>query len=121
VNNNQVFRIMFVIIRVVSYILIIYMVYSLLSESTRFVCSWDNKYGILCPSCGATRATLSIIKGDILKALEYNTVYTTAIFPSIILFILDDIICIVLRLFRVTKKSSLFEVLFEVDSGDNNV
>lgn len=120
-NNKQVFRLMFVVIRIVSYILIIYMVCSLLSKSTRFMCSWNEKYGILCPSCGATRATLAIIKGNLFKAIEYNIVYTTAIFPAIVFLILDDITFIFLRLFKVTKKRSLIEVVLEVDSGDSSV
>ncbi len=107
------------VIRIISYILVIYTTYSLIKENTRFMCTWNEKYGIICPSCGATRATLSVIKGDIVQAMKYNMVYTVAILPAIFLFIVDDIVCVLLRILKVTKKNSLFETLLEVDSGDN--
>lgn len=107
------------IIRIISYLLIIYTTYSLIKENTRFICTWNEKYGILCPSCGATRATLSVLKGNIVQAIEYNMVYTVAILPAILLFIVDDILYIILRIFKISKKKSLFETLLEVDSGDN--
>lgn len=115
-SNRKVFRFVFAFIRVISYLLIIYMIYSLLKNNTRFVCSWNEKFGITCPSCGATRATLYIVKGDILKAVAYNPIYTALIFPIIFIFILDDILYLILRMFKVTDKNSLFETLFEVDS-----
>ena len=114
-NNTRLFYIVFMCMRVVLYILIVYMIYRLLTGSTRFICNWNEKYGILCPSCGATRATLLIIKGQFLEALKYNTLYVVTLFPLSIFLIADDIIIMFARLFKITKKRTLIEILLEVD------
>ena len=80
---------------------------------------WNEKYGIFCPSCGATRATLSILRGNILKAIDYNLVYTIAIFPIIFICIIEDILMIFLRRFRLTRKRSLVETLFDIKEVTN--
>lgn len=105
----------FICIRIIIYISIIYVTWSLISNNTRLVCDWNEKYGILCPSCGATRATLTVLRGNILKAFEYNLVYTIAIFPIVCIFILEDVVMIVLRIFKLTRKRSLLETLFDIE------
>lgn len=113
------FNRIFICIRIVVYILIIYVTRNLINNNTRFVCFWNEKYGILCPSCGATRATLSILKGDILKAFNYNLVYTVSILPLAFGFLLEDILMILLRIFKLTKARSLLETLFEIEEATN--
>ena len=110
-NKQLWFNRIFICIRIIVYILIIYVAYKLITNGTRFICNWNEKYGILCPSCGATRATVSIVKGEFLKALKYNLIYTIAIFPLVCIFILEDCLMIVLRRFKLTKKRSLLETL----------
>lgn len=116
-NKRQLFKHIFAVIRIISYFLIIYMIYSLIKNNMRFVCSWNEKFGITCPSCGATRATLYIVKGNLSKALKYNVIYSAIIFPIILILIVDDVLYLTLRLLKITNKNSLFEVLFEVDSN----
>lgn len=113
------FNRIFICIRIVVYILIIYVTWSLVANNQRLACEWNEKYGFLCPSCGATRATLSILRGDIVKAMYYNLVYTIAIFPLVVVFILEDIFMILLRRFRLTRKRSLVETLFDIGEVTN--
>ena len=113
------FNRIFICIRIVVYILIIYVTWNLITNNQRLSCDWNDKYGILCPSCGATRATLSIIRGDVLKAIDYNLVYTVAVFPLIVILIIEDILMILLRRFKSTKKRSLVETLFDIKEVTN--
>lgn len=109
------FNRIFICIRLVVYILIIYVTFRLINNNTRILCFWNERYGILCPSCGATRATLSILKGDILKAFNYNLVYTISIFPLACIFIIEDVIMMLLRILKITKKRSLLETFFDIE------
>ncbi len=42
-------------------------------------------WGIYCPSCGATRAIISMLEGDFCSAFEYNACVTVMIIPAIML------------------------------------
>lgn len=119
-EKQKLFNKLFITIRIVVYILIIYVACNLISNNTRFLCVWNEVYGIICPSCGATRATLSILRGNILKAISYNLVYTIAIFPIIFILILEDVLMILLRIFRLTIKRSLLETLFDIEEVTND-
>lgn len=113
------FNRIFICIRIVVYILIIYVTCKLIANNTRLVCDWNEKYDILCPSCGATRATLAILSGNIFLSLNYNLVYTVAVFPLIVILIVEDLLMILLRIFRLTKKRSLLETLFDIKEVTN--
>jgi hypothetical protein len=43
-------------------------------EATTSVCMFKNATGVACPSCGSTRALMSIAKGDFTQALMTNPI-----------------------------------------------
>lgn len=114
------FNKIFICIRIVVYVLIIYVTSNLIANNTRFICVWNEKYGILCPSCGATRATLCILHGNFISAFNYNLIYTIAIFPLVCIFVLEDILMIILRRFKLTRKRSLVETIFDIEEVAND-
>lgn len=118
-KKQILFNRIFICIRLVVYILIVYVTWHLVANNERLICSLNEKYGILCPSCGATRATLAILRGDILKALDYNLIYTIAIFPLVCIFVIEDMFMIILRRLKLTKKRSLVETLFDIKEVTN--
>ena len=75
-------------------------------------CYFVENLGITCPTCGATRATLSIIKGNIISAVEYNAFYSLIILPAFIIFMVEDLYIIIKRSILKTSDISLIEVLF---------
>jgi hypothetical protein len=42
-------------------------------------CHFREALGIPCPTCGATRATLKLLQGDVLGALLMNPLYTAGL------------------------------------------
>jgi hypothetical protein len=51
------------------------------------VCPSKVVYGLPCPSCGTTRAIISIAKGDFLVALSYNFLWAVLLPIGIVLLI----------------------------------
>lgn len=111
-NKNS--RFVFSCLRIAVYIVIAITIILLIENKMYFRCYFKENFNLLCPSCGATRATISIFKGDIMQAAKYNLIYTLAVFPIIMFMIIEDIIVIFLRLIKKTKASSLFETMFEI-------
>lgn len=68
-------------------------------------CYINRNFGILCPSCGITRATKAILDLDFSLAISYNAYYVLVLLPIFSIFFVDDIICI----FK--KKKSLVEII----------
>lgn len=58
------------------------------------LCALYNLTGILCPGCGMTRSFHSIMHLDFVSAFEYNPVFVLLIFPLILFFLFDDIVCL---------------------------
>lgn len=57
-------------------------------------CYINKNFGILCPSCGITRATKAILDLDFSLAITYNAYYVLILLPMFLIFFIDDIICI---------------------------
>ncbi|MCI8518951.1 MAG: DUF2752 domain-containing protein [Clostridia bacterium] len=69
-------------------------------------CYIKENTGILCPSCGITRATKEILSLNFPLALEYNAYYTIVLFPIFFILLTDDILCMIFR------KRSFVDVIF---------
>ena len=67
VKNNRVKRILFFTIPIALYFVPV----DLLSEQ-HSICIFKNIFGIECYGCGITRAVLSVIQFDFVKAYNYN-------------------------------------------------
>lgn len=81
-------------------------------------CLWKREWGILCPSCGATRALMKILELDFAAAFSNHPIFTTAIYPIAFLLCFQDLIFTVRAVFCPGKdKSSLLRFFFERRSG----
>lgn len=99
-------------IRLILYLCIIIAVVFCTTNNIYIACHFVESFGITCPACGATRATISILKGDILAAIEYNAFYSLVVFPFFIIFMLEDVYVVLKRSVLKTLEISLIETLF---------
>lgn len=74
-------------------------------------CYFKDKYGIVCPACGLTRATMSILQLNFQNAIQYNAFYTIVLFPFVLILVLNDIYIIVKRKITKKKEISFVEIL----------
>lgn len=75
-------------------------------------CYWNETYGILCPSCGVSRAIIAILHFNFSLAIRHNLLFTCIVFPLFALLLLNDIYIILKRLFFSQKDISWLEILF---------
>jgi len=99
-------------VRLIVYFLIILVLIFCMVNKIYLKCNYVETFGITCPACGATRATLSIFKGKFLTAIEYNPFYTLVVFPFFVIFMVEDLYIIIKRNVLKTSETSLVEVLF---------
>ena len=99
-------------IRLTFYLFVIISVTICAINQIHLKCHFAEQLGIICPACGATRATISILKGNIIAAINYNAFYTLIIFPMFIIFMAEDLYIITKRSILKTSDISLIEVLF---------
>ncbi len=71
-----------------------------------WTCYINETFGILCPTCGITRAMEGILNFDFPLAIRYNAYCTLVLFPIFFILFIDDIICIIL------KKRSFVDIIF---------
>lgn len=81
---------LFALIRAIIYVISIILVVLVQIGIIKTSCFWYDNYGILCPSCGLTRATKSIIQLKFSEAFQYNAVYTCALLPFLIILLIND-------------------------------
>src|SRR5690554_4237943 len=58
----------------------------------------------LCPTCGVTRAFISLLDFNFIDAFNFNTVFTLAIGPICIFIFLQDAYCIIYRMITHKEK-----------------
>ena len=85
-SKNEKFGIVRAIIYIISIVLILLVVIGKIKTS----CYFKDNFGIICPSCGLTRATKSIIQLKFSEAFQYNAVYTCAVLPFLIILLIND-------------------------------
>jgi hypothetical protein len=71
-------------------------VYALLCRAGLGIpCLFQSFWGITCPSCGASRAALALLRLDFTAAVEANPLFALAIYPlGAFLFFQDMAVCI---------------------------
>lgn len=86
-------------IRIIIYIIILVLLcmLKLMHASTFGECYINENFGLLCPSCGITRATESLLNFDFLNAISYNSFYTLILLPVFSIFLIDDIVCMIIK------------------------
>ena len=78
------------------------------------ICFTRNATGLLCPTCGVTRAFSSIMHLNFADAYNFNPIFTIMICPICVSVFFQDIY-IILRDFITRKDSySLIEYLFKI-------
>ncbi|MCI9366286.1 MAG: DUF2752 domain-containing protein [Clostridia bacterium] len=71
----------------------------------KWTCYINDNFGILCPSCGITRATIALLNFNIPLAIENNAYFALILFPIFFILFVDDIVCMII------KKKSLVEII----------
>lgn len=107
----------FMQIRMIIYILSAILVALVVSGKMTTSCFFLDNYGIICPACGLTRATISIVSLDIKSAMEYNLFYTVVLVPLLFVLIINDVYVFAQRFIMNKKKISFIEIIF----GEKNV
>lgn len=94
-------------VRIIVYIILLgVLIFLGCSDDNNFgLCHIKENFGILCPSCGITRATKSILSLDFILAIEYNAYFTLVLLPVFFVLFIDDIICMIF------KKRSLVDII----------
>lgn len=99
-------------VRLMLYLFAVIVAVLCLNEKIYLKCTFIDKFGIECPACGSTRATLAILRGNIISAIEYNAFYSLVIFPLAVFLVLEDVYTVVKRSIFKKSKVSLIEVMF---------
>lgn len=106
-------------IRLVIYTAAIIAAVMLINGKITTSCYWNDKYGILCPTCGMTRATINIFKFNFSEALKYHAVYTGIIFPIAFILVVNDIYMIFKRCLTKKMELSIIEKICGINNGKN--
>ncbi len=76
------------------------------------ICPVHRIFSLLCSTCGATRAALSLIQLDIRGALDYNPVFTLGVFPIMAVIAVEDVFTVVYRELTKKHRESIAEGVF---------
>lgn len=101
------------IIYIISVILVLFVFVGKISPK----CYFYENYGFLCPACGLTRATISILKLKINDAISYNAFYALVLMPFLMFLIIDDVYNIVKR--SVCKEQNRYSIV-EIILGEKS-
>lgn len=82
-------------------------------------CYWMENYGVTCPACGITRASINLLKGNFSEAIKYHAYYTCVIMPLVSVLVIEDVFVIIKRLIFKKNTASLVEILLGVAHGKN--
>ena len=104
-----------VILRIILYVAIIFSLIAL--KYTNFLnlkCFIYSRTGILCPTCGITRAVKSLVNFDIASSIKYNTFFTLVLLPIFLILFVQDIFVIVINLIKNKNYKSFVDIIFGV-------
>lgn len=102
INRNKMLK----YIRIAVYIIIaIILIIIKTTDTPLWTCTINENFGILCPTCGMTRAIEAIFSLDFALAIERNAYCTLVLFPIFTILFIDDIICMIL------KKKSFVDII----------
>ena len=103
----------FPIIRIIFYITL-FISFSIVSFETinnSSLCGMYERTGIICSTCGVTRAFTLIMHGKFIKAIGYNQVFVFGVFPIFTFLFLEDSFCYIKRISTKKFKPSLLEYI----------
>ena len=83
-------KIKFDLVRLVIYIISIILVIYIVTKNIAIPCYWNENYGLICPSCGLTRATKNILQFNFYEAIKNNMFYTCIIIPFLFFLLIND-------------------------------
>ena len=112
-------KIKFEYVRLFIYCVTIVLVVFVVLGKINIKCYWMENYGVMCPACGITRASINIVKGNFAEAMQYHAYYTCVIMPLVTVLVVEDIIVILLRILFKKDTVSLVETLLGVSNGKN--
>lgn len=88
-----------------------------LMQSNAMPCMFVTRFGVECPSCGSTRAVVSLLHGDFASAAAYNPVVAFALVPILAVLLVSDLVVILVRKLTGRRMLSPFEYCFIVFGG----
>lgn len=74
-------------------------------------CYYKNNFGFICPACGLTRATISLIKFEFIEAYNYNPFYVGVLVPLIVILCVNDIFTVIKRKIKKNIEYSIVELI----------
>ena len=100
-------------IRIAVYFLLIvsWIFLSISGENNFGACYINENFGILCPSCGITRATKAVLSLDFSLAIELHAFYVFVLLPIFLCLLVDDVICMIFN------RRSLVEIILRWVKG----
>lgn len=104
-------KIKFMHIRLFVYLVAIIIIIFVYCGKINLKCYFNQMYGLLCPACGLTRATINIVNLNFKEAAKNNQFFTYVLAPFVFIIIVDDIYVILKRLILKKKSVSLVEIL----------
>jgi hypothetical protein len=105
-KRNQLF-----ILRCVFYVLLIGLPLLLRAAGLTWPCFYYAVSGILCPTCGCTRAFTCLMQGDFPTAVDYNAFLILFLLPVLAGMLLQDLYVGIARLLHKQDRISLVEFL----------
>lgn len=115
VTNCTMKKIKFEHIRLIIYIISIFLSILVMLEKIKLDCYWKEKFEILCPACGLTRATLNFMKLNFKEALHFNAFYTCILLPLVLFLVINDVYIIFKRYITKKKDISFIEIMLGVN------
>ncbi|NQX82980.1 MAG: DUF2752 domain-containing protein [Flavobacteriaceae bacterium] len=106
ISRNKLYILLFIAC-IAGYIWL-YLVFNSAENTSFSVCLFKNITTIPCPSCGSTRAVLSVLKGDIIESINMNPM-GLVIFA---IMVLSPIIIVYDVLF---SKNTLYDLYYRVE------
>lgn len=104
-------KVKFEYVRIIIYVVSICFAILAAIDKINLSCYWQEKYGILCPACGLTRATISILQFKFREAFELNAFYTSVLIPFVLILVVNDLYVIIKRHITKKKDISLVEIM----------